>query len=128
MLLVLPFGTFLVDCSSEENTASTSTNPTLPDTTPPDAPPVVVGANIVFTSSKTNAHSHSFSIPSADFTSPPAAGITGATTAAQLHSHLLAVTEADLMNAQSGQTVKVVTTSELDHTHTFTIVRVVRVG
>lgn len=131
MLLVLPFGTFLVQCSGDDDGTNTSTNPTLPptptppvDTTPPDAPPQVEGANIVYTSSETDAHSHSFSIPSADLASPPAVGISGATTEAQLHSHLLAVSQADLMTAAAGQTAKVETTSVAGHTHTFTIVRV----
>jgi hypothetical protein len=129
MLIVLPFGTFLVRCSNNDGGGSTTytspTNPTPPgDSTPPDAPPRIEGANIVYTSSQTNAHSHSFSIPSADLTSPPAAGIEGATTAAQLHSHLLTVSQASLQSAAAGQTVKIETSSVAGHTHTFTIVRI----
>lgn len=128
MLLVMPFGAFLVQCSDDDDGGpAISVEPTVPppvDTTPPDAPPRVEGANVVYTSSETNAHSHSFSIPSSAFASPPLAGLSGATTEAQLHTHLLAVTQADLMNAAAGQSVKVVTTSDAGHTHTFTIVRV----
>ena len=126
MLLVLPFGTFLLDCGSSDNGTTTSTNPTTPgtDSTPPDAPPKVVGANIVYTSSQTNAHSHSFSVPSADLASPPPAGVSGATTSAQLHSHNVTITQADLRGAMAGQTVKIETSNTIGHTHTFTLVRV----
>jgi len=129
MLLVLPFGTFLLECGSSDNgttSPTTTTNPTMPgvDTTPPDAPPVVQGANILYTSSQTNAHSHSFSVPSANLTSPPPAGVSGATTAAQLHSHEVVITQADFQAAMAGQTVKVETSNVAGHTHTFTIVRV----
>jgi len=127
MLLVLPFGTFLIQCGSSSNGGyGSSSNPTQPgvDSTPPDAPPRVDGANIVYTSSQTNAHSHSFSVPSADLTSPPPSGVSGATTEAQLHSHSLVITQADLQDAAAGQTVKIETTSTIGHTHTFTLVRV----
>ena len=129
MLLVLPFGTFLLECGSDNNTgggATSTTNPTQPgpDTTPPDAPPRVVGANIVNTSDQVNAHSHSFSVPSADLTTPPPSGVSGATTEAQFHSHELVITQANLQSAMSGQTVKVQTSNVVGHIHTFTIVRV----
>jgi hypothetical protein len=126
-LLVLPFGTFLVHCSSGSDGGTVSTtNPTTPtvDNTPPDAPPSVSGANIVYTSSSTTLHSHSFSIPAADFTSPPFAGVSGTTTEAQFHSHFVAVTQANLQNVEAGQTVKVETNTVDGHTHTFTFVRV----
>jgi hypothetical protein len=63
-------------------------------------------------------------VPSAALTSPPPAGISGATTAAQLHSHEVVITQADFQAAMSGQTVKVETSNVAGHTHTFTIVRV----
>lgn len=125
MLLVLPFGTFLLQCGSDDTGATTSTNPTEPvDTTPPDAPPRIEGANIVYTSSQTNAHSHSFNVPATALASPPPAGISGATTSAQLHQHQVAFTQAQLMAANSGQVVKVETTNVAGHTHTFTLVKV----
>jgi len=125
MLLFLPFGTFLLECGSSDDGTTSTTNPTTPaDSTPPDAPPQVQGANILYTSSETNAHSHSFSVPSVALTSPPPAGISGATTSAQLHSHDVVITQADLQGAMSGQAVKVETSNVIGHTHTFTIVRV----
>ena len=126
-LLVLPFGTFLVHCSSDEEDGTVvTTNPTQPtvDPTPPDAPPRVDGANVVYTSSETNLHSHSFSIPAVSLSSPPAAGVTGETTSAQLHSHLVVVRQVDLQNVEAGQSVKIETTSTVGHTHTFTFVRI----
>jgi hypothetical protein len=129
MLVVLPFGTFLVQCSNNDGAGVTSsTNPNNPapggDTTPPDAPPRIEGDNIVYTSNQVNAHSHSFSIPSASFTSPAPAGISGATTSAQLHSHLVTVTQQTLASTAAGQSVKVETSNVAGHTHTFTFVRV----
>jgi hypothetical protein len=124
-LLVLPLGTFLVRCSSSDNGVTTSSpSPTEPDQTPPDAPPRVVGENVVYTSNQVNAHSHSFSVPTGAIANPPAAGISGNTTTAQLHEHSLVLTQADLQAASSGQTVKVSTGNTLGHTHVFTIVKV----
>ena len=128
-MLVLPFGTFLVHCGSSDSGGvvyGSATNPTAPpvDSTPPDAPPSVQGANVVYTSSQTQAHSHSFSVPSADLASPPAAGESGATTEAQFHSHAVTVRQADLQNVALGQSVKVETSSVAGHTHTFTFVKV----
>ena len=128
MLLVLPFGTFFLQCASdnEDNGGNTTTtNPTQPtDSTPPDAPPRVEGANVVYTSSQTNAHSHSFTVPANVFGSPPAGGLSGATTSAQLHSHLLTISQAQFQSANSGQTVKIETNNVAGHTHTFTLVKV----
>ncbi|MDB4938476.1 MAG: hypothetical protein JWP87_5448 [Labilithrix sp.] len=127
MVLVLPFGTFLVQCSNDDNSGTaSSTNPTVPgsDTTPPDAPPHVDGANIVYTSSQTNAHSHSFSVPSASIESPPPTGVVGATTEAQLHSHNVNVTSTNLEDVKAGKAVKVLTTETAGHRHTFTFVKI----
>jgi hypothetical protein len=125
-MLVLPFGTFLVHCTSDNEGSTTTTNPTVPptDNTPPDAPPRVEGANVVYTSNQVQAHSHSFSVPSTALATPPPAGISGATTAAQLHSHLVAVSQADLQNVLMGQSVKIATSEVAGHIHTFTFVKV----
>lgn len=126
-LLLLPLGTFLVACGSgDDGTTSYTppTEPTPPDSTPPDAPPELQGDNVVYTSSVTDAHSHSFSIPIAALASPPEAGLSGNTTSSLAHTHTLLLTEADLRAAAVGQSVKKVTSSDLGHTHTFTIVKV----
>ena len=122
-LLVLPFGTFLLHCDDDDDGgAIVVTNPTQPDPTPPDAPPRLDGANVVYTSSETNLHSHSFSVPLTQLTSPT--GVSGNTTEAQAHSHTLTITADVLERAASGQTVKVESSSDIGHTHTFTIVRI----
>ncbi len=128
-LLVLPFGLFLVRCSSSDGGGTTTyTPPTQPAPTPtgnpPAAPPSVQGQNVVYTSSVTNLHSHSFAVPSAAFSSPPAAGISGDTSLAQAHNHSLVITQADLQAAAAGQTVIKESSNTLGHTHTFTIVKV----
>jgi hypothetical protein len=126
-LLVLPFGTFLVSCADDDDDVVTSTNPTQPPLQgpPPDDAPRVEGGSTIYTSSQTNAHSHSFAVALTDFSSPPAGGRIGATTEAQLHSHVLAVSQDVLQRAAAGESVQVETTSVVGHTHTFTIVRVV---
>ena len=124
VLLVLPFGTFLLGCSGDEGTG-TEVNPTLPDDdTPPDAPPKVIGTNTIFTSSDTNGHSHSFTVPQAAFENPPLGGIMGRTTEAQGHQHNLTIDQEALRRAASGEIVKVETSQDAEHTHMFTIVKI----
>lgn len=123
VLLVLPFGTFLIGCKEDETTSET--NPTLPgDDTPPDAPPKVIGTNTIYTSSATNGHSHSFTVPNAAYESPPVGGMTGRTTEAQAHQHNLTIDQEALRRAASGEIVKVETTKDAEHTHMFTIVKI----
>ena len=122
VLLVLPLGTFLIACEEDKGPA-TGSSPTEPDPTPPDAPPRVEGSNLVYTSSQTNVHSHSFRVPAAAFDNPPFGGIIGNTTPAQGHSHRLDVTQEAIRRAAAGEIVKIPTSKELDHTHTFTILK-----
>lgn len=122
-LLVLPFGTFLVQCTGDDDVMG-ETSPTEPDPTPPAAPPRAAGGNIVYTSSETNLHAHAFSVAQNALISPPTGGVSGVTTEAQLHVHTLAITEAQLRQAAALQVVKVRTGDALGHTHVFTIVRV----
>ena len=124
VLLVLPFGTFLLACKDEDG-ATTETFPTDPnDETPPDAPPKVVGTNTIYTSSETNGHSHSFTIPMGAFENPPVGGLMGRTTEAQAHQHSLTVDQEALRRAASGEIVKIESTQDAEHTHMFTIVKV----
>jgi hypothetical protein len=129
-LLVLPLGTFLLQCGDDDDnttpapTPATTTNPTQPDTSPPDAPPRIEDGNIIYTSSRTNLHSHSFPIPTGTFGAPPPQGISGNTTIAQAHVHTLTLSQTDLQRAANGETVKVPTSTEVGHLHVFTIVRV----
>jgi hypothetical protein len=121
-LLVLPFGTFLVHCDDDNDDTTVTLNPTQPDTTPPDAPPQVQGANVVYTSSNTNLHAHSFTIPRAQFDTP--VGVAGNTTEAQAHTHTLDISAEALRRAANGETIKLPSSNTLGHTHVFTIVRV----
>lgn len=123
-LLVLPFGTFLVRCKSSDGKSSSS-NATEPDDTPPAVPPKVQGTNVIFTSSLTNDHAHSFTVPLAAFDSPPAGGITGLTTESKGHQHSNTIDQDALQRAANGEVVKVETGKAADdHTHEFTIVKV----
>lgn len=122
VLLVLPFGTFLIGCKDDGATSETS--PTEPDDTPPDAPPRVVGSNTIYTSSETNGHSHAFTVPAAAFENPPLGGLTGRTTEAQGHQHSVTIDQEALRRAASGEIVKVETSQDADHTHMFTIQKV----
>lgn len=121
VLLFLPLGTFLLDCKDD---ATSEANPTELDDTPPDAPPRRIGTNIIYTSSQTDLHSHSFTVPIAAFENPPLGGITGRTTEAQAHQHSLTIDQEALRRAASGEIVKVETTADAEHTHMFTIVKV----
>ena len=123
-LLVLPLGTFLVHCGSNDNGTTVSSNPNNPatDTTPPDAPPQLAGSNVVYTTSKVNLHSHSFTVPDVQFTVPT--GLTGNTTAAQAHTHTITITSDDLTRAENGETVKIPTSTEVGHNHVLTLVKV----
>jgi hypothetical protein len=127
-LVVLPLGTFLITSCEEDDAIqpgqTTTTNPTEPDTTPPDSPPRIDGANIVYTSNEVNLHSHSFGIPIPSFDNPPLSGITGETTSAQAHTHGLNISQEALRRASTGQTVKVTSSESFGHIHVFTIVRV----
>ncbi|MBX3204434.1 MAG: hypothetical protein KF764_05165 [Labilithrix sp.] len=122
-LLVLPFGTFLVQCDGESG-KTTGSNPTEPDDTPADAAPRAAGSNIVYTSSKNMGHSHSFMVPRSAFESAPFGGITGLTTEAEGHQHRLTIDQEALRRAAAGDIAKIETTSEGDHTHMFTIVKI----
>jgi len=112
-LLVLPFGTFLVQ-------ACYGTDPPNGDT--PAAPPAVTGGNAVYTSNIDGDHSHTFSIALTAFTAP--ADTQGQTSVDEGHAHSVAIAAADLQNVQAGQTVKVTTGNTESHTHVLTFVKV----
>ena len=124
VLLVLPFGTFLLASCKDDDGTETEQFPTDPnDETPPDAPPKVVGTNTIYTSSQINDHSHGFTVPEAAFANPPVGGIMGRTTEAQAHQHSLTIDQEALRRAASGEIVKIETSLDAEHTHMFTIVK-----
>jgi len=122
VLLVLPFGTFLLGCNDDG--ATSEAEATEPDDTPPDAPPKRMGTNTIYTSSETNLHSHSFTVPDGAFESPPVGGLMGRTTEAQAHQHSLTVDQEALRRAASGEIVKIETSLDAEHTHMFTIQKI----
>jgi hypothetical protein len=119
LLLVLPFGTFLVHCKGDEKSG-----PTEPDDTPPDAPPRSAGSNVVYTANLVQGHAHSFTVPKAGFENAPAGGLIGLTTEAGGHQHRLTIEQEALRRAGQGDIVKVETDPTEEHTHMFTIVKV----
>jgi hypothetical protein len=123
-LIVLPWGTFLVQCGSSHPSSGNAVvaNPTVPDPTPPDAPPQVLGPDVIYTSTSVDLHSHTFTVPAAQFSVPT--GVSGTTSEAQAHTHDVDFTFNDFSVASSGETVKITTTSTLGHMHVFTLVRV----
>jgi len=79
------------------------------------------------TSSVDTQHSHTVCVLTTDLTSPPAAGVSYTTSNDSGHTHKVALTAANLTAIQSGQTVPVTSSSDVDpinnqaHTHTFMI-------
>lgn len=118
-LLVLPFGMFLVHCKEDGGEGNAEADPT-----PPDTAPRSLGSNIIFTSNAMDGHSHSFTVARASIETPPTGGAFGFTTATKNHSHKLEITEEALRRASEGEISKIVTSKDMDHTHTFTIIKV----
>jgi hypothetical protein len=119
-LLVLPFGVFLLRCSSSSTTgyAGPATN-----RDPPGAPPTVSGSRVVYTSSNVDEHTHTFAIDLEDFANPPDDGVSGETSEDAQHTHTLSLSSLNLTSVQNGGTLKVTTSSDAGHTHVFTFVR-----
>jgi hypothetical protein len=90
----------------------------------PAAPPQQSGTQIIYTTSVAAAHFHTFGIDTSAFASPPAGGVSGATSDDGGHTHSVAVSMADLQSVGAGQTVKVTTGSASGHTHVLTLVKV----
>jgi hypothetical protein len=124
MLFVVPFGTFLLHCSSDKSSRSGSADAPDGDENPPAAKPRTLGSNIVYTSSATEGHSHAFTVSAAAFETPPVGGILGRTTEAGGHQHRVEVTIEALRRAADGDIVKVETLDETAHKHVFTIVKI----
>ena len=113
-LLFLPVGVFLVRCGS----SSSFTPPS------PGASPTVSGSQAIYTSSVTQFHDHTFTIPLASFVTPPSGGVSGDTSNTSGHTHHVSISMNDLANVQAGSAVVVVTSIASGHSHVFTFVRV----
>jgi hypothetical protein len=89
-------------------------------TTPPN------GTSQTFTSTTSNAHSHTVVIQRAEVATPPVIGITKTTSSVSAHTHTFDMTEAQLTTVLGGTGVTV-TTGNSDtggaHTHNFTITK-----
>jgi hypothetical protein len=113
-LVILPIGTFLVHCSS---TSSGSSNASA-------APPTKSGTLTTYTSSNVQSHVHTFMLDDMSVAAPPSAGVSGATSAEQSHSHLVSISSDQLQQIATGQSITVTTSSVSGHTHVFTFVKV----
>jgi hypothetical protein len=113
-LLVLPAGIFLVRCGSSDS----------PSGTTPAAAPTSNATQTTYTSSISGGHSHTFVIDNVNFTTPPAAGLSGTTSTDSGHAHDVSITMAQLTSVGAGQSVDVTTSSSGGHTHVFTFKKV----
>jgi hypothetical protein len=88
-------------------------------------------AQKTFDSDSVNAaggsHTHSITLSKTEVQSPPAGGISRATTTASgyvtSHSHTFAMTQAQLQNVMNGGSESVTTSVDLTHSHIFTITK-----
>lgn len=58
------------------------------------------------------------------FASPPVDGVAGSTSSDAGHTHMVAVSMADLQSVTAGQTIEVTTGSASSHTHVLTLVKI----
>jgi hypothetical protein len=83
-----------------------------------------------FTSSSSGnpAHTHTFDIAQSEVSSPPAGGISRATSVYSGHSHTFTMSQADLTTVMGGGSVTLDTSTEspaynVSHSHSFTITK-----
>jgi hypothetical protein len=112
VFVVLPVGWVLLQagCSSSSSNEDCA-----------DANKLVSTATAITVTSVCNEHTHDFTIMMTDLATPPAAGVSGSTSAYvdDGHVHTMALTTADLANIQAGMTVTKTSGSTLGHTHDF---------
>jgi hypothetical protein len=118
-LLVLPVGVFLVNCSSSDSGSSGGG-----DTTTPAAPPTQNAGMDIYTSSTDEAHFHTFSFDDADLTTPPAAGVSGATSNNEDHTHMVSISMDQLTQVGMSMSVQVATSFDSGHSHLFTFTKI----
>jgi hypothetical protein len=112
VLLVLPAGWVLANCSN------TSSYPTMPATPLPPTTNVTTGT-LTFTSSITESHSHDFTMTMAEVAAPPDGGISRDTSTTLNHMHVVTLSTAQLIQINAGQTVTTDTSLVQNHLHTF---------
>ena len=74
---------------------------------------------LTFTSSTDSGHSHTYQIMMSELSNPSTAGISRETSLVSGHTHVVALTQAELQSIQNGQTVTKTSTASSGHTHTF---------
>ncbi len=74
---------------------------------------------LTFTSSTDSGHNHTYQILMSELSNPPTAGINRETSLASGHTHVVAITQAELQSIQNGQTVTKTSTVASGHSHTF---------
>ena len=80
-------------------------------------------AQRTFTSTSDTGHTHSITIQRSEVQAPAASGISRQTSSSSAHTHLFAMTQAELQTVMGGGSV-VITTAVADaHTHSFTITK-----
>lgn len=82
---------------------------------------VTTGASLVFTSSCDTGHTHDFTLMTAELSAPAATGVMRDTSIDTFdnHSHVVTLTQAELMMIESGATVSKTTTPTNQHDHTY---------
>jgi uncharacterized membrane protein YgcG len=113
-IIVVPAGRFLVQCASDDASASNPDDPA--------AAPALDGNEAIYTSSFSEAHFHTFSVEMSDFSSPPASGIDGMTSVTDEHSHGVTIPASMLTGVAAGSTTKVTTGSTSGHAHVLTLI------
>ena len=91
---------------------------------PPAAPPQASGGQIIYSSSMTSAHFHTFALDQTALTSPPAGGVSGDTSLVAQHVHTVTVTSDQLSAVGAGQTIQVMSGLSAGHTHVFTFTKI----
>jgi hypothetical protein len=84
------------------------------------AAPQDEGQTKVFTSTNGTGHTHSFTLSKDDIDSPPAEGISKATSTDSGHSHKVTLTKEQLANLKNGMKVTIKTSVDGGHDHEFT--------
>ena len=115
-LIATPVGLFLVSCGSSSSDGSSGDDPA--------AAPQKSGTQIVYTSSMAASHFHTFGLDTSAIAMPDAAGVSGATSSDEGHTHAVSISMEQLQNVGSGESVKVTTSSVSGHSHVFTFVNV----
>jgi hypothetical protein len=118
-LLALPFGIFLVRCSSDSSGSSYGGS-----SGAGGAPPTQSNGTHVYTSSLVNAHQHTFTLDDSAITTPPAAGVQGNSSTDASHFHAVSIATDQLAQVATGASVEITSGTTSGHAHVFTFVKI----